>query len=80
MRFTQTQAARLLGLRGHSHISRLEDGIMLPNISTLFKLSILYRVPAEFLYKEMHSELLEDLRAKEERTRSGQRSASLRSA
>jgi transcriptional regulator with XRE-family HTH domain len=74
MGFTQKQVARLLGHRDTSMISHYEHGRALPPLAMALGLEIIYRVPAGFLFPKMYDELKTKIRAKEERTATGQQS------
>jgi len=49
----QTDIARLLDLQSADRISRWEHGIAMPNVTNLFKLAVLYKVPPQELYGEL---------------------------
>jgi transcriptional regulator with XRE-family HTH domain len=65
MKFTQPEVARLLGWKNIKGLSQMESGRTLPTLVTALKLSIIYRVPTEFLYKVLYERLREQIRAKE---------------
>lgn len=65
MGFTQFQVARLLGWKNVKGLCQLEAGRSLPTLVTAFNLSIIYRVPVEFLFKSRYTELREQMRTKE---------------
>lgn len=57
MSYSQKDVARILKLKSASIISRWENGVSLPSIVNLFKLSILYKRLADQLYLELMQEL-----------------------
>lgn len=65
LRLTQSEAAWLLGWRNIKGIFELETGRKLPTLVTALKLSIIYRVPTEFLYKDLYERLRQQIRTKE---------------
>ena len=72
MQITKEYVARLLGHKSARTVARLEGGHNLPGVSTLFKLSAILRVPTEFLYQDLYSELRSDIRKREEQMPVGQ--------
>jgi transcriptional regulator with XRE-family HTH domain len=50
---SQLDVAKVLGLVSSDRISHWENGSAVPHIVNLFKLSVLYKVPPEILYKEL---------------------------
>lgn len=66
MGFQQRQVARLLGHRDGSVLSLYESGQTIPRLIDAFKLSIILRVPVEFLFPAIYDALRSEIRAKEE--------------
>jgi len=64
--FKQIQVARLLGHRDSSSLSLYESGRKLPRLTEAFKLSIILRVPVEFLFPITYEALRNEIRSKEE--------------
>ncbi len=62
----QKQAARILGLRSGSMISRWEKGTGLPSSLNVFKLAILYRTMADPLFPNVTRLLRTDVLKREE--------------
>ena len=50
--FKQKEVARILGLKNASVISRWENSICLPKLSSAFKLAVLYRTMVDALFKD----------------------------
>ena len=67
MGFSQKQVAGLLGFRGTSMLSRYEHGRSVPPLRMAFCLSIVLRVPVEFLFPALYDRLRIRIRADEER-------------
>lgn len=65
MGYSQKQVAKLLGYKDQTKICTWEKGEHLPNLQNLFKLSILYRKPVEFLYPNHYQLIREELRNNE---------------
>lgn len=65
MRFTQPAVARLLGWKNIKGLCELESGRAIPTLTTAFKLSIIYRVPIEFLYRQFYERLRSEIRTRE---------------
>jgi len=65
MRFTQVQVLSILGWKNKKGLCQIESGNVIPTLATAFKLSIIYRVPTEFLYKELYERLRQQIRMKE---------------
>lgn len=65
MKLTQFQVARLLGWKNTKGLCQIESGQVMPTLMTAFKLSIIYRVPVEFMFSAIYKELREHIRAKE---------------
>jgi transcriptional regulator with XRE-family HTH domain len=51
---TQTQVARILGLRDHNRLSNWERGKCFPTVKTLFRLAAIYHTLPHTLYLDMH--------------------------
>jgi len=64
--FKQIQVARLLGHRDSSSLSVYESGRKLPRLTEAFKLSIILRVPVEFLFPITYEALRNEIRSKEQ--------------
>jgi transcriptional regulator with XRE-family HTH domain len=67
MGFSQRRVARLIGSRDASMLSRYEHGQSLPSLGIAFRLSIVLRVPVEFLFPRLYDDLRHRIRAEEER-------------
>jgi transcriptional regulator with XRE-family HTH domain len=67
MRFNTRHVARLLGDKDVSRLSKYERGQRLPDLRNAFRLSIILRVPVEFLFPSLYDILREQIRAEEER-------------
>jgi transcriptional regulator with XRE-family HTH domain len=67
MGFSQRRVARLLGFRDSSMLSRYEHGQSLPSLGIAFRLSIVLRVPVEFLFPKLYEDLRTRIRAEEEK-------------
>lgn len=65
MKFTQPAVARLLGWKNIKGLCELESGRTIPTLTTAFKLSIIYRVPIEFLYRQFYERLRSEIRTRE---------------
>lgn len=65
MRFTQIEVTRLLGWKNTKGLTKIESGGVIPTLTTAFKLSIIYRVPIEFLFSSVYESLRNHIRAKE---------------
>jgi transcriptional regulator with XRE-family HTH domain len=72
MQFTKEQVAKLLGHKSPRTLARLERGCNLPGVATLFRLSAILRVPAEFLYQDLYATLRQEIRNREEHMPVGQ--------
>jgi transcriptional regulator with XRE-family HTH domain len=66
MKLTQVQVSRLLGWKNTKGLGLIEAGYSLPTLMTALKLSIIYRVPVEFLFKDSYEKLRRHIRTKEE--------------
>jgi transcriptional regulator with XRE-family HTH domain len=62
---TQLEVARLLGWKNIKAISKMESGKAQPSVTTALKLSAVYRVPVEFLYRDLYLQLRSEIREKE---------------
>jgi|GEM_PF-1532660 len=58
----QSDVANLLGHTSTDRISHWEKGLAAPSVVNLFKLSILFGVPAEELYAGLHASVFESLK------------------
>jgi transcriptional regulator with XRE-family HTH domain len=75
LRFSRKHVARLLQHRTSSGVSRLELGRRLPPLMTALRLAAIYRVPVEFLYPQMYSEIRDSVRGLELESKSTVHSA-----
>ncbi len=66
MRFSTRHVARLLGDKDISRLSKYERGQRLPDLRNAFRLSIILRVPVEFLFPSLYDVLRNRIRAEEE--------------
>ena len=55
MRFSTRHVARLLGDKDISRLSKYERGQRLPDLRNAFRLSIILRVPVEFLFPSLYA-------------------------
>ncbi len=69
MGFSQKSVARALGLRRTSVLSRYEHGERIPGLVNALKLEIVYRMPVAFLFRDLYSNLKNEVREREERMR-----------
>lgn len=67
MRFTPRRVAILLGHQDSTVLRQYEHGKRLPSLISVFRLSIILRVPVEFLYPGLYDRLREQIRTEEER-------------
>lgn len=67
MRLKPRQVAHLLGHKDSSIFSRLERSKQLPSLMNAFRLSIILRVPVEFLFAALYDNLRQHIRTEEER-------------
>jgi len=63
---TQKEAAKILGLKSTSMISRWEKGVCLPNALNIFRLAVLYRTMADALFIDLLRALRDELHKREE--------------
>lgn len=64
MDFTQKEVSILLGHKCTSQLSRWEEGLAMPSITNLFKLSVIYsRLPTD-LYLDLYLNLKQTLSTK----------------
>lgn len=66
MRFTQLQVLSILGWKNKKGLWLIEAGSVTPTLITALKLAIIYRVPVEFLFSQLHSRLLDEIRNREQ--------------
>ena len=66
MKFTQLQVLSILGWKNKKGLCRIESGNVIPTLTTALKLAIIYRVPVEFLFQNLHRQTLEQMRAREQ--------------
>lgn len=64
--FTQQHVAAALGLRDATVISKLERQQRLPRFDTALKLSVMYRVPVEFLFSRLYEQIRQETRDRED--------------
>lgn len=69
MGFKQREVARLLGYRDGSMLSLYESGQQIPRLIDALKLSIILRVPVEFLFPVTYDTLRTEIRSREEERR-----------
>jgi len=67
MRFSPRRVALLLGHQDSSILAQYERGKRLPSLINVLQLSIILRVPVEFLFPILYDRLRERIRADEER-------------
>jgi len=67
MRFASRRVALLLGHSDSSILAQYERGKRFPSLINILRLSIILRVPVEFLYPALYDQLREQIRAEEER-------------
>lgn len=67
MGFSARHVAHLFGDASISRVSRYERGERLPDLKNAFRLSIILRVPVEFLFPSLYDSLREHIRTEEER-------------
>ena len=65
MKFTQSHVMRLLGWKNKKGLWRIESGNVTPTLRTALTLSIIYRVPTDFLFRNLYHKLQTHIRAKE---------------
>ncbi len=59
---SQERVVELLGIKSRQMLSNLEAGRCLPKLTTAFQLSAIYRVPVEFLFKDIYEALRDNVR------------------
>ena len=64
--FTQEQVSHLLGYRRRTAIWQFESGQCRPSLPTALKLSVIYRTPVEFLFRDEFLRHREAIRKREE--------------
>jgi transcriptional regulator with XRE-family HTH domain len=70
-KFTQKYVAHLLGHKDTSTWSDYERSKRLPSLVNALRLGIILRTPVEFLFHDLHDDLLRQIRAEEERLAQG---------
>lgn len=65
MKFTQEYVTRLLQWKNIKGLWQLESGKTIPTLITALKLSIIYRVPTDFLFADLYAKLKTEIRARE---------------
>jgi transcriptional regulator with XRE-family HTH domain len=63
---SQTDVARILGVRNTSMISRWEKGLALPSTLNLFKLALIYRTMTDALYMDLLVPLRSEVQERED--------------
>jgi transcriptional regulator with XRE-family HTH domain len=66
MGFSQKTVSELLGHRDATLLCSYERGRILPTLAAALRLSIILRVPVEFLFPEFYNELKSSIREQEE--------------
>lgn len=66
-RFSMSHVAHLLGHCTTAALSNYERSTRLPSLVTALRLGIILRTPIEFLFGQLHDDLLRQIRAEEER-------------
>lgn len=66
MRFSQKQVARLMGLHSAGMMTHYERGRVLPPLRKALSLSVILRVPVEFLFPALYQDLRSTIRAQEQ--------------
>ncbi len=61
----QKEVSDILGLKNTSMISRWEQGVCLPNILNVFKLTVLYRVQVDTIFFDLKMEIEENIKKRE---------------
>ena len=67
MGFSTRHVAQLFGDKDVSRLSKYERGQRLPDLRNAFRLSIVLRVPVEFLFPALYDSLRAQIRAEEDR-------------
>lgn len=67
MGFAPAHVAHLLGHQDTSALSDYERGDRLPSLANAFRLSVILRVPVEFLFPALYDRLKSEIRTEEER-------------
>lgn len=67
MRLSQRRVAVLLDHRDSTTLSSYESGTVMPPLLMAFRLAIILRIPAEFLFPDLYNSLREEIRSEEER-------------
>jgi DNA-binding XRE family transcriptional regulator len=67
MKLTTGYVAHLLGHKDGATFNEYERGDRLPSLINALRLGIILRVPIEFLFPELHGDLLKQIRDEEER-------------
>ena len=67
MGLTQTDVAKILGLKSTSPISRWEHGVRLPETISALKLSILYDASVDDIYEDLRLDLVDELSPRTDR-------------
>jgi len=67
MKFSSRRVAILLGHQDSTILAQYERGKRLPSLKNVLRLSIILRVPVEFLYPVLYDWLRDQIRAEEER-------------
>jgi DNA-binding XRE family transcriptional regulator len=67
MGLTQEAVAHLLGQPRTAMVSSYENGRTLPPLLVALRLSIIFRVPVEFLFGDLYDDMRQNIRAEEDR-------------
>jgi transcriptional regulator with XRE-family HTH domain len=67
MKFSSRRVATLLGHLDSTVLAQYEHGKRLPSLKNVLRLSVILRVPVEFLYPVLYDSLRRQIRAEEER-------------
>lgn len=59
--YNQKDVAKKLGLKSPSLISRWEHGVYIPGIVNAARLSVIYEVPVDELFKDHRKQVIKDI-------------------
>lgn len=62
--YKQSEVVYILGLKSSNRLSRWEQGLSMPSVENLIKLSILYHVLIEELYFDLRLEFITEINKK----------------
>jgi transcriptional regulator with XRE-family HTH domain len=71
MRYSQKYVVSLLDLGEGGMLSRYEQGYLLPPLALALRLAVVYRVPVDFLFRDLYEEYRAEIRIKEAIMRGG---------